>query len=110
MKLTSLADTSVSTVSHNSQIAKKPLITNGQIPHLTQFAQAVFPPGAVAWAHQHTDMTEVFFIQSGQGQMRVNGTRIDLPAGSCITIEPGDEHELSNTGRDELVVLYFGVA
>jgi mannose-6-phosphate isomerase-like protein (cupin superfamily) len=109
MKLTSLDTTPTSDVSHNARIRKQLLIGNGTIRHLTNFSRAVFPAGEIACAHSHRDMTEVFFIESGSGEMAVNERTIHMTPGVCITIEPGEIHELRNTGSDPLVVLYFGV-
>lgn len=109
MKITSLENIQESDVSHNSLIKKKVLVSNGDIPHITYFSKAVFPPGEVANAHSHSDMTEVFFIESGTGVITVNGDDIPLEAGMCVTIEPHDLHELNNTGPTDLVVLYFGI-
>ncbi|MEP0354565.1 cupin domain-containing protein [Paraglaciecola sp.] len=109
MKITSLKNLQESDVSHNAKIKKKVLVANGDIPHITYFSKAVFPPGELANAHSHSDMTEVFFIESGTGTITVNGDDIPLEAGMCITIEPLDIHELNNTGATDLVVLYFGV-
>ena len=110
MKLTTLTQTPITTVSHNARIQKQALITYGELPPLTNFSQATFPPGEIAHAHQHSDMLEVFFIQSGHAAMTVDGIEYDLPAGSCISIEPGETHELRNASTcDELLVTYFGI-
>ncbi|MFT2091522.1 cupin domain-containing protein [Paraglaciecola sp. 2405UD69-4] len=109
MKISALKDIKISDVSHNSQIKKKVLVANGDIPHITNFSRAVFPPGELASAHSHSDMTEVFFIESGTGIISVNGKDIPLEAGMCITIEPNDIHELNNTSTQDLTVIYFGV-
>ncbi|MGB3917997.1 cupin domain-containing protein [Thiothrix litoralis] len=110
MKLTTLTQTPITTVSHNARIQKQALITYGEFPPLTNFSQATFPPGEIAHAHQHSDMLEVFFIQSGHAAMTVDGIEYDLPAGSCISIEPGETHELRNASATEaMLVTYFGV-
>lgn len=96
-------------VSHNSKIKKHVLVSNGEINHLTNFSKAIFPPGEVAHAHKHHDMTEVFFILSGQGVISVNGKCIPLTAGMCVTIEPDEIHELKNTGVTNMAVMYFGI-
>ncbi len=96
-------------VSHNARIRKQVLIPNGHIEHLTNFSRAVFPPGEVADAHHHRDMTEVFLVASGSGEMAVNDAVFPMTPGVCITIEPTETHELRNTGTDDLVVLYFGI-
>jgi quercetin dioxygenase-like cupin family protein len=42
--------------------------------------------------------------------MTVDGIEYDLPAGSCISIEPGETHELRNASATEaMLVTYFGV-
>lgn len=109
MKLCALADLEETTVSHNPKIRKQIFIANGEIPSITNFARAVFPPGEVAHVHCHTDMTEVFLIESGHGTITVNDRSFSISAGTCITVEPQEAHELHNTGSTALVVLYFGV-
>ncbi len=109
MKISSLQNTKITEVSHNKNISKKVLIDNGQVEHLTNFSQAIFPPNEIAYVHSHSDMTEVFFIQSGAGIITVNCEVIHLIEGMCITIEPNETHELKNTGSTALTVLYFGI-
>ncbi|MBM97334.1 MAG: cupin [Oceanospirillaceae bacterium] len=109
MHFTTLDGIAITDVSHNASIKKQLIIPNGQIPHLTNFSRAVFPLGEVAHAHNHRDMTEVFFVESGLGEMVVNDKVIAMAPGACITIEPTEIHELRNTGETELVVLYFGI-
>lgn len=109
MKVSHLHNLLETNVSHNPKIKKKLLIANGVIPKLTNFSRAVFPPGEIAPSHVHKDMTEVFFIESGQGEFAVNDELIPLEAGVCVTIEPGDLHELRNMGSTDLCVIYFGI-
>ncbi len=96
-------------VSHNTAIRKKVMLQPGDIPHLTNFSQATFAPGQVAKAHSHSDMHEVFFVSAGMGVMTVNGFDQTLSPGVCIWVEPGDVHEVKNTGEDTLVLTYFGI-
>lgn len=111
MILKHLNEIPFSPVSHNPEIQKQVLLNHQQLPPITQFAQATFPPKAIAPAHHHDDMLEVFFVQSGEGVMTVNGVDHPLPAGSCISIEPKETHELRNASDTEaLVVSYFGVS
>lgn len=109
MKITSLTQSPEMAVSHNPEIKKHVLISNGEIGGITNFSRAVFPAGHIAPIHSHQDMAEVFYIESGCGEIEIDGQVIDLPAGSCITIEPGESHELRNRGRKDMAVLYFGV-
>lgn len=85
------------------------MLRSGDIPHLTNFAQACFPPGHIAPAHQHSDMYEVFFVEAGHGEIAIDDTVYPLTAGVCITVEPGESHEVRNTGERDLVVTYFGI-
>ena len=110
MKTRSLGAIPVEGVSHNPGIAKQVMLRNGELPHLTQFAQARFAPGQVAAAHAHADMYEVFFVESGVGRMTVDGRAHRLEAGRCVAVEPGEVHELENVGGTDLVVTYFGLA
>lgn len=110
MKLTSLTQTPLTHVSHNARISKQTLLAYGDLPPLTNFSQATFPPGETAPAHHHPDMLEVFFIQSGTAAITVDGVEHALPAGSCIAIEPHETHELRNASSTEpMTVTYFGI-
>ena len=109
MKVTSLRSLPIESVSHNSAIKKQVMLRMGDLPHLTNFSQARFQPGQVAAAHTHSDMHEVFFVESGAGQILVDGEAIALTPGVCIAIEPGESHEVSNPGDEELVLTYFGL-
>jgi quercetin dioxygenase-like cupin family protein len=109
MKLVRLDALPIERVVHNPAIAKQVLLRLGEVPHLTQLAQARFAPGQVAAGHAHADMWEIFFAAEGQGEIEVDGVVHALPAGSCIAIEPGETHELRNPGDVELVVLYLGI-
>jgi mannose-6-phosphate isomerase-like protein (cupin superfamily) len=109
MKLSHLNQLPEQTVSHNQEIKKKAMLKLGDLPHLTNFSQARFAPGQIAFAHSHRDMCEVFFIESGLGKIRINGTNYSLEAGMCIAVEPNEEHEIMNTGKQELIITYFGI-
>lgn len=109
MKITNLNHLPLKQVSHNPEITKKVMLSNQEIPHLTNFSQATFAPGQIAAAHAHQDMYEVFFVNSGQGVMRIDGEDHELVSGVCIAIETGETHEVINTGTDDLILTYFGI-
>jgi mannose-6-phosphate isomerase-like protein (cupin superfamily) len=109
MKLTSINNLESQSVSHNSSIKKKVILEKGELGNITNFSRAVFPVGAVAGRHKHDDMGEVFWIQAGTGEMQVNEEKFDLSADMCVVVEPGEYHEIRNTGNEELVLLYFGI-
>jgi quercetin dioxygenase-like cupin family protein len=109
MKKVALCDLPLERVFHNPEIAKRVLLRTGDLPHLTQLAQARLAPGQAAPGHAHADMWELFFAQEGRGEIEVDGAVHALESGSCIAIAPGERHELRNPGDRELVVLYLGI-
>lgn len=109
MHYLSLQEISPTSVSHNVAIQKKVMLGNGDLPCLTNFSQAIFQPGQVAPAHSHPDMYEVFFVASGEGSISVNETPYALKPGTCVAVEPGETHEVSNFGTSPLTLLYFGI-
>ncbi|RUR75909.1 cupin domain-containing protein [Chlorogloeopsis fritschii PCC 9212] len=109
MKFTSLNEIQEESVSHNPAIKKKVMLRFGDLPGLTNFAQARFAPGQIAPAHAHHDMCEVFFVEAGAGTIRIDGKEYPLNPGNCIAVEPGEVHEVINNGASELVLTYFGL-
>jgi quercetin dioxygenase-like cupin family protein len=109
LKFAKLADLPDQSVSHNPQIIKKVMLRQGDLPHLMYFSQARFAPGQQAAAHSHADMSEVFLVEAGEGVIRVDGKPYPLQVGTCVTVEPGEQHELLNTGNVDLVLTYFGL-
>jgi len=109
LKVSSIDNVPQLKVSHNPKIKKGVLVSNGEISHVTNFSQATFPPGETADAHSHSDMTEVFFIENGQGNIIVDEKIVSLQAGTCVVVEPNEIHELKNTGSTDMVVMYFGI-
>ena len=96
-------------VSHDPDITKQVMLRRGDAPHLTTFARATLSPGQIAHEHAHRDMHEVFFVEAGSGLMRIENVEHALQHGVCITIAPGERHEITNNSSSELVLLYFGV-
>jgi quercetin dioxygenase-like cupin family protein len=109
MQYQSLQEITPTTVSHNAAIQKKVILGNGNLPCLTNFSQATFQPGQVAAAHSHRDMYEVFFVVTGEGTIAINEVPYSLNPGICVAVEPGEIHEVSNTGTSTLSLLYFGI-
>src|SRR5438105_1886296 len=109
MKSISLQAIKATTTSHNAAGRKKQLIAPGEIPHLIQFAQATLIPGEIVAKHKHTDLYEIFFVESGSGLIRINEKEIAISTGTCITVEPKEDHEVKNTGKEALILTYFSV-
>ena len=96
-------------VSHDPEIKKRVIIGNGELPHLKSFSQVRFKAGQIAPKHSHKDMYEVFLIEEGEGTISVNIKEQRLKKGLCVVIEPGEVHEVKNTGKVDLVITYFGL-
>ena len=96
-------------VSHNARIRKRSMLEMGDAGPIVNYARAVFPPGERAGAHRHGDLIEVFTVESGEGEIRVDGEVYPFCPGTTAVVEPGEVHELINTGRSEWVVSYFSV-
>jgi mannose-6-phosphate isomerase-like protein (cupin superfamily) len=99
MKIVSLTELQDQQVPHNPNIKKRVMITRGELGKLTNFSQAIFPVGEVAEVHRHENMGEVFFVQSGEGEIRIDDASFKLLPGVCALVEP----------HEELVITYFGI-
>lgn len=109
MKLIKIGNVPETGSSHNPLIRKREIIAGGQVGPITNYARAVFPPGEKAGSHLHNDMAEVFTVESGCGEIRIDDVAYVFAAGTTVVVEPGEVHEIVNTGSTELVVNYFGV-
>lgn len=109
MKLIRISEMPESSVSHNARIRKRVFIKKGELGTLTNYSRAVFPPGEKAGSHLHNDMAEVFRVESGTGEIRIDDVAYVFTAGMVVVVEPGEVHEIINTGTNELVVTYFGL-
>jgi quercetin dioxygenase-like cupin family protein len=106
MKYVSLSELSSQPTIHNAG-KKKVMIKSGFINLLQQFAQVEFQPGEVTDEHMHPDMYEVYLVEKGEGKIYINGKEYALSPGVCITVEPGENHYVSNTEKNTLVLTYF---
>ncbi len=96
-------------VSHNAKIRKRVILANGEVGSVVNYARASFPPGEKAGAHRHDDMVEVFTVESGCGEIRIDDVAYVFSGGTTFVVEAGEVHEIANTGNSELVVTYLGV-
>jgi mannose-6-phosphate isomerase-like protein (cupin superfamily) len=109
MKLIKISELPEKGVSHNARIRKKEIVSRGVLGPITHYARAVFPPGEIAGSHLHNDMAEVFSVESGCGEIRIDDVAYVFCVGTVVVVEPGEVHEIINTGVNDLVVTYFGV-
>jgi len=74
----------VESMAHNPSIEKRILLRQGEVPHLTVFAEGIFPPGCAATTpHCHFGMVELFLVRSGQGGLD-SGVGTSTPASRSI--------------------------
>lgn len=109
MKLRSLADSPEEGVSHDPALTKRVLLRGGEVPHLAQLARTRLAPGQSTTPHAHAGMHEVFLVQSGAGELLIEGTPHPLHPGVCAVVEPGEVHEIRCNGEEELELVYFGL-
>ena len=62
------------------------------------------PPGKAGCPfHQHAAQWELFIIMAGCGEVRFGGERRAVKPGDVVMHPPGEPHQLTNTGSEELV-------
>lgn len=64
-----------------------------------------FYPGKNQGRHVHFGEEQILYIISGRGIQRLNGKEEEIQSGMLIHCPPYSEHEVMNTGDDELVLL-----
>jgi mannose-6-phosphate isomerase-like protein (cupin superfamily) len=57
----------------------------------------------------HHGADQWLYVESGNGEARINGHTYSMSGGSLILIQRGDRHEIVNTGRSPLNTLNFYV-
>lgn len=68
-------------------------------------AEARLAPGQSTTPHFHRRSEEIYYILSGEGQMRLAGEVRQVGGGDAIAIPPGVVHQLTNTGAEVLKLL-----
>ncbi|MDX8394875.1 MAG: cupin domain-containing protein [Mariprofundaceae bacterium] len=109
MKIIHLDQLKAQSLSHDTDIVKKILFGEKDLPASVRLSHAVLKPGQRASAHAHADLCEVFYVLSGQAVFCIDGEKQKLRAGSSIRIDPHEVHAVSNHGDDDLNLLYFGL-
>ncbi len=56
------------------------------------------------WHNQEQE--EVYFISSGEGEMCLGEERRTVRGGQAVFIPPGVYHQLTNTGKEPMVMIY----
>ncbi len=109
MKIARLEDLPEVTTSHSGAGKKKVLVADGLVPNLQQFGRVTFQPGEIAKEHSHDKFSEIMYVESGSGIIKINGEKNEIKKGDCITVEVGELHEIINDGQEPITLLFFGV-
>lgn len=67
-------------------------------------AHAVVAPGQTTWLHA-LGTSEVYFILSGTGTMRINEETATVRPGDTVYIPPDARQQITGTGTEDLVFL-----
>lgn len=68
------------------------------------FRKRVLHPGSAIGYHLQKE-DEIYYIVSGKGEMKMNGETFPVKAGDGILTRPGSSHGLTQTGKEDLVVI-----
>ncbi len=67
-------------------------------------AHASVAPGQTTWLHA-LRTSEVYYILSGEGTMRINGDQASVRPGDTVYIPPHAKQQITNTGAADLLFL-----
>jgi len=63
------------------------------------------PPGATPYVyHSHSAQWEFYHVISGSGIVRDESGRTPIVAGDAFVFKPGEAHQLTNTGTDDMIM------
>ena len=66
-----------------------------------------FLPGQRLGAHKHERVEETFFFTSGAGTFICEGLEYDIEVGDAFRVEPGEAHDVVNTGPEPLDAVFI---
>jgi len=66
-----------------------------------------FLPGQTLGRHFHRQVEETFYFHSGTGLMVVEDLEYDIEPGEAFRIEPGETHDIINTGEVPLEGIFI---
>ncbi len=72
---------------------------------LHSLAHIVIAPGRASSRHYHKISEETYYILSGQSRMVIDGREFALIPGQACLIQPGEWHQIFNSGEEDLQLL-----
>lgn len=109
MKVISIKDVPLVGVSHNKEIKKQVILEKGYVPNLNTFGKAYLKPGQSVGQHVHENIFEIFYVLSGKAIFEVEGIQYEITPDQCISIEPGENHDMSNPFNEDVAWIYFAI-
>lgn len=86
-------------------LGRKPQSTDLKERHPFDVEIARIPPGKASYPyHSHSMQWEFYHVISGTGAVRHKGGTTAIEAGDAFIFEPGQPHQLTNDGSEDLVV------
>jgi mannose-6-phosphate isomerase-like protein (cupin superfamily) len=84
------------------------VLLSPQINHTKNISlgMTILEPGSRSSPHSHETEDEVWFVLSGTGRATVGEETIQIEKGTAIYCPPGQPHQLTNNGKEELRVLW----
>lgn len=68
----------------------------------TQLVLMSLKPGEEIGLEVHPDVDQFFRVDQGQGEVLIDGEKAEVSDGFAIIVPAGAEHNLVNTGQDDL--------
>jgi len=72
-------------------------------------AHVIMNEGNVSLWHQHSRMSEVYFILEGEGILYYGNKALQAEKGAYLVLPPNTPHKLRNTGKSDLEHLVFAI-
>ncbi len=70
----------------------------------------LLPPGTSVGPDTQADMSEVYFVLSGEGTILLNGEKATIHTGDAIPVGIGETKSFASTGATPLEFMIFGIA
>ena len=64
-----------------------------------------FEPGQEHQLHTHPGQDKLYFVLSGDGEVRVGNEQAHIRPGDLVLAQAGEDHSLRNPGPERLVVM-----
>lgn len=70
----------------------------------------VIAPSSSEGLHKHPKLGEVYYVLSGDGEIKVDNDTAMIHKGDGVPVTPGQAHSITNTGAGDLELMIIGVS